>query len=522
MPSYLTLQNCLQEYMYTVDSTRNDVLTDYVDSSAASGQKNVSVSSGASFTEGEAVILYDGASTYENCIIDSIATNTLTMVDNLTNTFAEGSRVIRADTRVIPYAGNTTHGWTGIAKLVNRNGPDLGTGVDGAFTSSGDATWSAEKNYSSINIQAGHTITVSGNFAIKCQGTCTISGTLSAKGQGYSGSSNGSYWGNSGYGPGGGGVYQDRNDGATLNPWGGCGVASGTDAAGGGGGGYATAGTDGGYQSNSGYRGRGGAAYNITSLQSTFTTTYLKGAGGGPGGCAQNSGMHGAGGNGGGIIRLHCKNLVVTGAIDCDGNAGVDGGVPSSYYTCGGGGGAGGTIYILCAQKATLGSSLVHANGGAGGNGHNSGGSHYASGGAGGSGRIRIEAGKFSGTTTPTYNSITYSTYDAGGTGFFTYSWYTTPRQTLTRTVKTISCAIKYLTATVSAITVEGAVCASSGANEVFETATEQSSTVDGSYTTKIFSVSAETAGAYVTGRIRFTGTSYGAIEVNRINWSFS
>ncbi len=54
---------------------------------AASGQKDVAVTDGSLFAAGQQGVLYDGTPQSEVCIIASIASNTLTMRDNLTNTY---------------------------------------------------------------------------------------------------------------------------------------------------------------------------------------------------------------------------------------------------------------------------------------------------------------------------------------------------------------------------------------------------------------------------------------------------
>jgi len=368
-----------------LNTDQQDSLKDYVDEQAVSGQADVDVGDGSNFSEGEAVIIYDGEGGYESAVIDSISSNVLTMTANLTNTYPEGSYI----GKYLGYLDTTN------LKYQRLLAPDLGDGSDGAFTSSGDVTWSAEKNYTSITILSGHTITISANVAIKCQGTIDVQsgGILSAKGQGGAGGTgaNGTNFGSATDGAGTGG-------GKTP-------VYSGSDGrAGGGGGGFSANGSDStGAVDNA--EGVGGTLYNDAEL-TTFTTAYLDGSGGGGG--AEWGAVAGDGGAGGGTIRLSCLNLIVAGEIDCDG---VDGLVAGRIS---GGGGSGGTIFVQALLSLTI-TGTVHSAGGVGGNGD-------SDGGAGSTGRIRIEANKIIGTSTPTYATG----YDTNYTAFTKHGFYHT------------------------------------------------------------------------------------------------
>jgi hypothetical protein len=422
----------IQEDLMT-DTTKVDTLVDYVDSTASSGQAVVDVGDGSQFTAGEGIILYDGANNYETAVIQSINTNQLTLTANLTNSYPEGSRIGRylcvIDT---DYPG----------KMIRLGGGDLGDGSDGAFVSSGNETWSTDKNFTSITIQNGHTITVSGNIEIKCQGAVDIQsgGKLSAKGQGHSGGATNRYHGQQGTGYNGAGTNT-----YTSNYGGGGGSdalssPSSSNLGGGGGGGYGGSGSNGNTGGDSTANGRAGGSYNDAEL-SNFTTAYLKGGGGGGGGHYSSSYPGGVGGAGGGIIKLSCLSLNVSGEIDCDGEDGGDASYPSSsasYGAGGGGGGAGGTIFIQCPQLVASGSNLIHANGGSGGNGAWSNAPwSSANGGAGGDGRIRIEAGKVTGTTSPTYASGY-----ASNLGYSRYGFYTTEVNTTNEAI-TVNCFIR-------------------------------------------------------------------------------
>jgi len=401
----LSLVGIKQDSM--LDNTIVENLIDRLTADANNGQAVISVANGANFDVGEMVIVYDCENNFETAVVQSKNGNNLTMTQNLANSYLKGSMIGK-------YLGvlDTSSG----GKYLRPIAPELGTGADGAFVSTGNATWSAEKNYTSVLIRNGHTITISGNFEVKCQGSFEIEagGKLSAKGQGHGGGYGGNY-GTSGAGNGGGGVYQLKNTG---HGGGGAGVASGTEAAGGGGGGYGSNGGDGIYSSNYNDRGVGGIPYNDSAMTNK-TVGYLMGSGGGGGGSALS--ISGSGGTGGGIIRISCRNLIVNGEIDCDGNPGSDGNT-TSYKTGGGGGGAGGTIMIVCLLGATFGTNLIHSRGGAGGQGRNGSTLGYYNGGAGGNGRIRIEAGSLSGTTNPGYGTG----FAGGASGRMKYGWYVT------------------------------------------------------------------------------------------------
>ena len=247
---------------------------------------------------------------------------------------------------------------------------DFGDGSDGDFVSSGDATWDSDKNFTSLYIQSGDTITVEPNVVIKVQGEAVIDGILSAFAQGYYGS-----WpSHSGDGPGGGGGGYIRSDAA---------------GGGGGGAGYASNGQN--CQGFQGY-GYGGPAYGNPELEPIYM-----GPGGGGGASLQNA-PGGWGGSGGGIIQLFAETLVVNGEIDVDGANGGDGQSGHGRYGGGGGGGSGGSILIKSLTEANIGSDLVHALGGQGGTG-----GYFNNGGNGAGGRIRIEATSVIGVSNPLY-----------------------------------------------------------------------------------------------------------------------
>lgn len=395
-----------------IDNTVLDELFDNLSVEALNGQANIEVSNGLQFSIGEMVIVYDGDNTFETATIQSKNGNILTMTANLTYSYPLGSLIGK-------YLGVLD---TGLGKYVRPISPELGNGSDGDFVSSGNVTWSSEKNFTSVLIQDGHTITVNGNFDIKCQGEFKIEvgGILTAKGRGHAGGYYGSPYaqqGSSELGTGSNVSGGLRNGGG-----GGCADPSAQNSGGGGGGGgYASAGGTGNLISGDA-SGQGGAIYNDSSL-SIYTLAYLKGSGGG-GGCAGISPRAGIGGAGGGIIRIQTKTFVVEGEINCDGNDGQDGEAYStSFRTGGGGGGAGGTIFVVCLLGASINANLIHAIGGVGGLGYIYGTlSSQGQGGHGGNGRIRIEAGVISGTSSPSYATG----YTSGVSGRTKYGWYFT------------------------------------------------------------------------------------------------
>jgi len=426
-------------------STTNkyDSLLDYADSSVASGQKDVVVSDGSQFSVGEEVIIYDKVNTFESCVIESINSNTLTMTENLTNSYDECCAIGK-------YLGYLD---TANQKYKRMAVPDLGDGSDGAFTSSGNETWDSEKNFTSVNIINGDIITIDGNIEIKCQGDFNITnGKITAKGKGHAGGGVDTFDGTQGtsqLGPG------EQSTASNGGGGGGAGENSGRGS-GGGGGGYGTNGSNGVYDDY----GYGGVAYNTEQL-STFTLAYLKGSGGGGGGF-----NGGNGGSGGGIIRLSAKNFTVdptNGEIDCDGNDGTDSG---DTFRGGGGAGSGGTIFIQVLNKCSINTVKIHSLGGSGGL---NGGATNRKGGDGGNGRIRIEcSGKISGTSSPTFATG----YGSNMSGYTKYGFYHTKKitPTSTKTVVQSSVSQKINPANLNA-------SASSGQDNIFLDIT--SSTID-------------------------------------------
>jgi hypothetical protein len=317
-------------------------------SNAASGQKDVVVSDSSGYVAGDKVLLVNMQGTggnqgkWEIGEVASQSSGTITLVDNLTNNYTTADK--------------------GIVQIVPQ--------------------------YSSITVQSGGILTadawngtVGGIVAFMCSGTVTVDsgGKITAKGLGYRGGAAGdagtSYIGTQGESHNATGAVST----AANNGGGGGGDSlSGTVEAGGGGGGYGVAGGNGAAE-GAGTGGTGGGTYG----QADLNTTMYFGSGGGGGYVASRDG-----GAGGGVVAIYANELTVAGAIDCDGDDGVNNG------SNGGGSGAGGSIY-LSGSTITLGTGLTHSSGG----------SYSATykGGDGGAGRIEVRADTKTGTTVPTY-----------------------------------------------------------------------------------------------------------------------
>ncbi len=282
-----------------------------------------------------------------------------------------------------------------------------------------------------------------GVMFFRATGAVSVSGSITTAGRGYIG---GAYAGDVVYEYQGDSTTGVGTQNTTVKAEGGGGGAY-AYCAGGGGGGYGTAGTTPTKAGTScSTAGTGGSAYP-TGGNSTLTKLYMGSAGGAGGtGYLSPSGWvydGGAGGDGGGIVYLAVSSISVSGSISANGNAGGSvadlGG--TDITPGGGGGGAGGSVKIV-GGSLTLGSSLVTAAGGSGGTtGYSNYGTTYADlggyayGGNGGTGLVAIGySNSISGTTSPSYTSITFSynpfavyvsepIHAPGTTAFNTISW---------------------------------------------------------------------------------------------------
>jgi hypothetical protein len=249
--------------------------------------------------------------------------------------------------------------------LVQKFGGD---GSDGALNlASGTTTLDAGganiliKNYTSINIASGATLTISNPAStgtlliLKCQGDVTIAGKIDLKGMGANVVT-------TGFGILDGLATHDGNAGGLGND-------------------------------GPSYIGTGGAGGTIFGMKDLYTTPdatrlYRKvlniaigsgGAGGGTGGLdnmqgSGGGGAGGAGGRGGGGLIIECRgelDFTATGEISVDGADGSDGTDAPSNNSGGGGGGGGGSagMALILYNTLTANDGTINARGGAGGDG---------------------------------------------------------------------------------------------------------------------------------------------------------
>jgi hypothetical protein len=264
--------------------------------------------------------------------------------------------------------------------------------------------------YSSVDIQAGATVTVTGNrgLALGSTSTMIISADLT---NGLSGASVGT----SNIGGTGGSGGEDGVNSTSYN----C-ITQGVNRAKGGnaggnpgkgyGGGDAHLTVDG-PGSGGGYGGvgrastvaSGGPSYGDVAL------TNLYGGSGGSGTKSNNNGR-GAGGGGGAIELTAVISITIDSGVTINVNGGVGGDVGTST-TAGGGGGSGGGI-LLCAPEVTQNGTL-NARGGDGGG---------TQAGGGGGGRIAIYAKKIFGSAA--YNVSAGANGTGGGAGTYSTNEY--------------------------------------------------------------------------------------------------
>lgn len=225
---------------------------------------------------------------------------------------------------------------------------DRGDGSDGDFRPTGNTTINGLKQYRSVFIPAGVTVSVSRWAILQCQGGFVVKGTLSANGQGASG------------GGSNGGIGSNEQAYASA---GGAGGRGWNGAAGGAGGGL----------------GIGGLAKDVTAAYISKKLVIAFGGGGGGGSAGSTNAAGGAGGNGGGCIHIIAPEVKIIGSVTANGNGGRSGSTGTGSVGGGGGGGGGGSIIII-ANIIT--SGTITANGGGGGSAP-SGGGGGASGGTG-------------------------------------------------------------------------------------------------------------------------------------------
>lgn len=226
---------------------------------------------------------------------------------------------------------------------------DRGDGSDGDFYPTGNVTIGGRKNYRSVYIPAGVTVTVNGFVDIRCQGMFINEGYINATGVGALGGSGG-YGGKTSY-----------TDGAVGN----AGQAAGGGGAGGGNSGSGT-GAAGGLSTIGGII---ASAAHVSALVSDGLICCGSGGGGGTGYESEVSNANGAaGGNGGGFIRIVTMTHKNVGTYSVQGAPGGNG----ERLAAGGGGGGGGAVCVITVRNLLSGTALT--NGGSGGAGGNSGG----------------------------------------------------------------------------------------------------------------------------------------------------
>lgn len=348
------------------DNTRSTLATN-----AASGQNQITLDNVSGFTVDREVLIIQihgaDSGTYEFATIDSINSNTLTLLYNLNNSYYIDAGAVTQVIQVPHYQNVTIE--------------------NGAVLTAHD--WDGSTG---------------GVLVMRVSETLTINtgGGIVASGIGYRSGSGGHRVGNSNdpnrHGDQGEGRYGLGGKSSAANDSGGGGgradIATNDGGGGGGGGSYATSGQNGSIDAshpNQDY-GRGASVvYGTTNL----STAFFGGAGGGGASDDATNAYGGNGGDGGGIIMIFGAGITNNGVIDASGANGTNG-TGSGQVGGGGGGGAGGSIRLVI-RDATGG--LIQAVGGLKG-------TTPGVGGNGGVGRISIEyCESFASNTNPAANT---------------------------------------------------------------------------------------------------------------------
>lgn len=325
--------------------------------SGSAGTKTLTVGASLSFASGQKVIVWQvrgtGAGQYEEHTVDTYSGTTLTLKQNLANTYTDSGAsqaqvVVRKQYGVLTISGGVT--WT-IPAWDGDTGGILPIVCDRI-------------------INAG---TIDG-IGVGFRGCSTLTGDAATSGQGEGSAADRNTASNAANGNGGGG---------SIN-------VSGLKA-GGGGGGHGAAGNAG---SNGGSSTGGSAGSQVGAAA---LTSYFLGGGGGGAGYDGSGGDRAYGNNGGGVFSCHAQYFENTGTInmsaqDYAGTGGVNVG--------GGGGGAGGTCDIKA--REFINSGTITAAGKDGRTATASSGS----GGSGANGRVRIEACNLTGDSTSPSGSL--------------------------------------------------------------------------------------------------------------------
>lgn len=217
---------------------------------------------------------------------------------------------------------------------------DRGDGSDGDFIPDADCTIGGIKNYKSVYIKEGITVSVNKQLVIKSIGSVVIAGTINGSG---SPGANGK--GGAGGALGGAGGWVTDNEDSNEER-------------------KATVGQDG---TGGGYGGAGGGDRKIQVTAGGASHARVgvayggNGGGGGGGNCVMPGYTSGGGGGGGfGISIIGSEAAMLEGSkISAEGGNGQDG---SGYNIAPGGGGGGGTINII--SNSIINSGTVSANGG--------------------------------------------------------------------------------------------------------------------------------------------------------------
>lgn len=225
---------------------------------------------------------------------------------------------------------------------------DRGDGSDGDFRPTGNTTISGLKQYRSVFIPAGVTVSVDKYVRICCQGAFINLGNINASGTGGVG--------------GAGGKSSGGNRGTTnaTNGFVGATAPYGMGGAGGAGDNYNNY-----FAAGAGGMTNYGMYYTSNAILESEIIVYGAGGSGG-GACVWDDGENfvksngGVGGTGGGGIRLTCASFKNNGSITSNGNAGNAGGSSAG----GGGGGNGGVVIIV--TFINLATGKITVNGGAG------------------------------------------------------------------------------------------------------------------------------------------------------------
>lgn len=178
---------------------------------------------------------------------------------------------------------------------------DRGDGSDGDFVPESNVTISGLKQYKSVFIKAGVTVSVTKVTRICCQGAFVNNGTITAVGQGATGGAAGYFGGNGGgsnYGGGSGSIIPLTEE--TINML----VALGQFSLGASGGG------------NNRNEGQGAGGGTIQIVTQAFENTGTITANGGQAGSSYGKS---GGGGGGGQVTVICQNNLATGTITANG-----------------------------------------------------------------------------------------------------------------------------------------------------------------------------------------------------------